>query len=688
MGAEWTVGIDIGGTFTDVVAVSSVSEEMRTLKVPSRPDDPAAGFVAGLQALADDAGVAVADIGLIIHGTTLATNAIIDQRRLARTALITTAGFGDVLAIGRHWRTELYDIGIEPRTAQVPAPLRFELTERCSAQGDELVPLDREQLATIIERLRESDVEAVAVAFLHSYRNPEHEREVVALLRDQGRWAACASAELSREVREYERTSTTVLNAALMPLIDGYLERLEERLHGLNEDLILLVTQSNGGALTPAGARARPASLALSGPAGGVVATVEISKRLDLPNVIALDMGGTSADISIISGHEARIVTQLDVGDIPVRLPSVEVRSIGAGGGSLAAVNEAGQLSVGPASAGADPGPACYARGGTLPTVTDCQLVLGRLSAEHPLAGRLAPDIELASAVIQEEVAAKLDMTVEEAAAGIVEVANAAMERAIRVALQKRGDDARDFALIAFGGAGPLHAIELASSLGIDTVVVPPHPGTLSAIGLLSASPRLDFALSRLHRADEPGLVAGVAQAYGELEQSALTGFADYLGDQSAAPSIRRSCDIRYAGQAHELTVALADGPVDEAAVADMLEAFHVDHERSYGFANRDDLCELVTFRAFVSADTRAPASRYQPRADGSGGHGVRVVHELGRGPQDAQIYDRADLAVGDRVSGPAVIHQVDATTFLPDSATGRLMETGDLVVSLGAATR
>ncbi len=389
MSEPWIVGVDIGGTFTDVVAVGGGDHGLRHLKVPSSRAEPASSVLAGLKALHEEFDVPLSDVRLLLHGTTLATNAII-ERRLAKTALITTEGFRDVLEIARHWRTELYDPFIEAPVPLVSRELRFEVPERVGAQGSVRVPLDAAAARDVAAALEAEGVEAVAVVFLHSYRDPTNERAMTEVLRERNGWFVCASSELSRELREYERTSTTTLNASLMPLIDEYLVRLETGLHELAEHASLFVMQSNGGALTPRAARARPVTLALSGPVGGVVACVELARSLERPNVIGFDMGGTSTDISIISDYEPRSTTELTIGELPIRIPSVHVHSIGAGGGSIASLDSGGALRVGPESAGSDPGPAAYGRGGTQPTVTDCQLVLDRLTESFSLAGRLS----------------------------------------------------------------------------------------------------------------------------------------------------------------------------------------------------------------------------------------------------------------------------------------------------------
>lgn len=684
MTATWYVGVDIGGTFTDVVAVDAQSGALHHLKVPSSRSDPAAGFVHGLETLEAEIGVRPSELRLLLHGTTLATNAII-ERRLASTALVTTEGFRDVLEIGRHWRSELYDPFLEYPGPLVSRELRFEVRERVDASGDVIQPVDHENAESVIQQLEDANVEAVAVVFLHSYRNPAHEEEVAALLRARNGWFVCGSADLSRELREYERTSTTVMNAALMPLIDSYLTRLETGLATAGSTASLFVTQSNGGALTPAAARARPVTLALSGPVAGVVACRRLGQTIGRGDLICFDMGGTSADVTIISDFEPRMSSELTIGELPIRLPAVQVHSIGAGGGSIAALDTGGALRVGPESAGSEPGPACYERGGTLPTVTDCQLLLGRLTEQFPLAGRLGLNRELAESAI-EPLAAALGMSVGSAAAGVVEVVNAAMEGAVRVALRSRGDDPRDFALVAFGGAGPLHAAELARRLSIDTVIVPPHPGTLSALGLLTADVRLDFAVSELHRGDDPGLGDALLAGFGSL---AVQAEAEVESDEqlsSRTYSATHTCDVRYRGQAYEVNVPVELDELQASGAAAVFQRFHELHLRAYGFCSPEDECEVVTMRLVASIEIDKPPLDHAPLREGTGASPTRSVFMPDEGLADAAIYERNGLETGVAIRGPAVIHQADSTTLVPAYAEAVVDEFSNLVLSIDAA--
>ncbi len=684
--SNWRVGVDIGGTFTDVVATEVETGDTRHLKVASSRQDPASAVLAGIEALWNEENIAVGDLRLLLHGSTLATNAII-ERKLARTALVTTAGFRDVLEIARTWRTDLYDPFFEQPAPLIDRDLRFEVDERVAADGTVLTELTQESIDEMIDVLRTTGVESVAVALLHSYRAPEHEERLAAALRATGAWHVCASSELMREIREYERTATTVLNAALMPLIDTYLDKLTSSLAQVGADVSLFISQSNGGTQTPQLARERPVSLALSGPVAGVVAEVELGRQLGITELIGLDMGGTSTDVSLITGGAPRFTTQLSVGDLPVRLPSVHINAIGAGGGSIARIDAGGALRVGPESAGSDPGPVAYGKGGTRPTVTDCQLVLGRLSPDVALAGRLTLDHDAAVGAVREEVGRPLGLDVAEAAAGVIEVANAAMEGAVRVTLRDRGDDPRDFALVAFGGAGPLHAVELARSLAIDTVVVPRHPGTLCAYGLLNADVRLDFSSSELHRSDEDGLLEAAERIFDRLRLQAWSRLA---GDPNLDLEDMRTegvCEVRYLGQAYEVAVAIDLDHINEPTLRDVVVAFHELHHKAFAFSDPDQPVEFVTFRviAIVPISTTAPTTTPAGGASGTTAEpiGERDVFELGAGFKPTPVWERDSLPIDFQIHGPAIIQQRDTTTWLPSYAHATVHRSGNILVTI-----
>jgi N-methylhydantoinase A len=680
---SWRVGVDVGGTFTDLVAVEQESARSVQLKVSTTPEHPARGFLGAIAALRERTGSGPGELDVIFHGTTLATNAII-ERRVAKTALVTTKGFRDVLEIGRHWRSHLYDLDLERPESLVSRQLRLEVDERMAADGSVVAELTEDAVTRILADLSAADPQAVGVVLLHAYANPEHEQELVRRLREAsaGRWYVTASSELGREPREFERTSTTVLNAALMPIVDDYLIELERALAEDGHPPRLYITHSAGGALSPDAARRRPVSLTHSGPAAGVHSCVRIGAALGHPNVIGFDMGGTSADIALIEDGDPRLATEFDVGGMPVRLPAVQVHSIGAGGGSIAWLDEVGALRVGPRSAGATPGPACYGRGGLDATVTDCNLVLGRLPADRPLAGFLQLDKQAAREAIEGRIAGPLGLSVEEASQAVLDVVNAEMEGAVRVALRERGNDARDFALVSFGGAGGLHAVELASRLGVATVIVPKHAGTFSAQGLLTSDLRYDFAVSHPIRSNDPAAADQLVAAYTELEDIA----AEQLrGDPDFAAEVgrERRCDVRYLGQAYEVSVLLPDGPLDGGTLESLVSDFHDQHERMYAFAERDEPCELRIQRLFLTArvgsqiDAAVDAANEPSALEAAHGTVSYAGREL-----DCPVVDRAGLRAGDTVTAPCVIAQEDSTTFVPPDVSVTIAPTGDMLIS------
>jgi N-methylhydantoinase A len=705
MAGNWLVGVDVGGTFTDLVASQILGDGHVHLKVATTPKNPAEGFLNAIDEFCRISGSSQDEIAAIFHGTTLVTNAII-ERRLARTALVTTRGFRDVLEIGRHWRSDLYDPDLEPPEVLVPRELRLEVDERLSEDGTVVEPMGEKSVTALLEALRDRNVESVAIALLHSAANDVHETELAQRLRSANgaRWFVSASSGVAPEPREYERTATTVLNAALMPLTNEYLVSLEKELDLLGQGRPairgerrspsrephaphgpkLFVTSSNGGALTPGAARRRPVTLAQSGPVGGVRSCLELAASLNYGNVIGLDMGGTSADVALIEDGEARVVTELEVGELPVRTPSIKFHSIGAGGGTIAWIDKVGALRVGPRSAGASPGPACYGFGGDEPTVTDCHLVLGRIPANQLLGGFLRLDVAAARAALSERVAQPLGLSVAEAAQGVLDVVNAKLEGAIRVVLRQRGNDPRDFALIAFGGAGPLHAVELASRLAISTVMLPCHPGTFSALGLLTSDLRQDFALSGRVRSDSPDAPERLRELCSRLEASALEQLGreeEFLGELQ----IDRWCDVRYVGQAYEVAVPFGTGTVDAASFTKLVTDFHRLHERAYAFSQPDDPCEVCIERLFITIPTGA---RWRDLSGGREDAGAaqanprRLPAFFNGSEMDCDVVDRSQLTPGDARNGPCIVVQQDSTALIPPGVTVRVSAAGDLLAT------
>jgi N-methylhydantoinase A len=660
------VGIDVGGTFTDLVAIDPGSGTVRSLKVLTTPDAPARGVLAGLTTVAPGA-------ASIAHGTTIVTNAIVEGRH-ARTALVTTRGFRDVLEIARQSRQELYRLDVAPRPAPlVPRHLRFEVTERVLADGRVAVPLAEDELPALADALRASGVEAVAVCFLHAYAHPAHEARLRAALEGLVPFVS-VSHEINAEFREYERTSTTALNAAVMPIADRYLADLEASLARAAVGATLHLLQSSGGMMSAAVARRRPLAMAVSGPAGGVAASRFLARSVGLRNAIAFDMGGTTTDVCLIADGRAETLPQRRLGGHPVRLPSVGVESIGAGGGSLARADGAA-LRVGPESAGARPGPACYAQGGTAPTVTDAHAVAGTLRGDAVLGETIRVDAARARAAF-EPASRALGLGLREAAAGVLEVANAAMRRAIRLISVQRGHDLRGFALIAYGGAGPLHAGRLAQELGMPGVVVPAHAGVFSALGCVVAEIAYDHVqtfrrpLGSLTAADLDARFAPLVDA---VRAPLLA-----EGHRPESIELRRSVDVRYVGQNYELEAPWT-GDLDQ-----LRADFQALHRRLYAYAT-DDAVECVNLR--VRAGVEAAGARL-PEWPTTGRAQPFAEHEAylpETGLTALPVYRREDLPPEHPVKGPALIEDPWATTLVYPGHTSLLDRAGNLWMGAAA---
>ena len=676
------IGIDTGGTFTDFIWLDEAGQ-LRLHKEPSTPADPSQAVLAGLAA----SGATTASV---VHGSTVATNALL-QRCGARTALIATEGFADVLAIGRQNRPDLYALVPQKPPPLVPDAWRLEARERVTANGEVLVPLDEAALATVLDQLADAGVESVAVCLLFAFLRPEHEQRIGALLAERFGPAlhVSLSSDILPEYREFERTATTVINAYVAPLMGRYLTRLAERLAPRR----LEVMQSNGGVISAALAGAQAARTVLSGPAGGVVGARFVAgaagaSSAGYADVITFDMGGTSTDVALCAGR-APTTTEGEIAGLPLRLPLIDIHTVGAGGGSLAYLDAGGALLVGPQSAGAEPGPAAYhadyaawraaldghfAAGQA--TVTDANLVLGRLDARRFLGGQMALHAGSAARAVG-ALAAALGVSVEQAALAVVRVANATMERAIRRISVERGHDPRRFTLVAFGGGGPLHACELAAELRIPRVLVPLTPGVLSALGMLVAAPARDTSRTVMARLD--GLTAGdIAAVFAPLRAQARREMADE-GHDPAALALRGALDLRYAGQSHELTVA-APPDADGAAMA---AAFHAAHTARYGYARPEAAVELVTARLTATAAHTPPALPSFPAGPPAAGEalvGRRAVWFAG-GPAESALYDREQLRAGHRLAGPAVVYQYDTTTLIPPGWRAWVDERLNLIV-------
>jgi len=665
------IAVDIGGTFTDLQILDARKGRVVAWKTPTTPADPSEGLLTGVREAAERFGFALADVGLILHGTTIATNAVL-ERKLARGALVTTAGFEDVLEITRHFRRDVYGLAPDPMPCLIERDLRFGVAERVRADGSVELPLGA--LAPVLEKLKAAKPEAIAIGLLHAYANPAHELA----LRDAITAAlpgipVSLSSEISPEIREYERLSTTVLNAVLMPVVQNYLARLEARLGEGGFSPRIFLVQSNGGMCSLARAAAQPARLLLSGPSGGALAAERLSRRLSRPNLVAVDMGGTSFDVSVVQGHRIGLVTQGEVDRLPVRLPMVEMRTIGAGGGSIAAVDMSGRLTAGPRSAGARPGPVCYGRGGTLPTVTDANAVLGRLDPDFFLGGAMALDIAAARNAMAEHVGKPLSLDVEAAAEGVLRVTNVQLASAVRLSLFEKGLDPRDFSLLSFGGAGGLHATEVADELGITEVILPREPGTLSAYGILFSELVQDLARSRLLRA-EPDALPEIEDAIATLREEALARLvADGVPEGERATEI--SADLRYHGQAFELLVPWPEAPDLPA----LLARFHATHRARFSYAAEDEKVEIVTLR--MSAIGRLPKPAEESGiASGTPAKPTSRAVSQGGTAKPWPVWRREALHTDDVILGPAIVEEAFATHVIAAGWQAKLDPEGAII--------
>ena len=654
------IGVDIGGTFTDLQILDAQSGALHSLKTATTPEDPSIGLMAGIGEAARRFGFALTEIGILLHGTTIATNAVL-ERKLARGVLLTTAGFRDILEIGRHARRDVYGLKPHREAPVIPRERRVGVAERVRADGSIERVLTDAAIADAVAAVRALEAEAVAITLLNANVNPAHEHS----LRDRLRAAlpdlpVSISAEVSPEIREYERSSTTVLNALLVPIVQSYLVRLAARLEEAGMTARLLLVQSNGGVCSAAVAGEQPVRLLLSGPSGGALAAQAAAARLDLPNLVGVDMGGTSFDVCVVQDGAVAQMTQGEIDGLPVRLPMVEIRTIGAGGGSIASVLPGGRLVVGPHSAGARPGPVCYGRGGTRPTVTDANLVLGRLDAGYFLGGALALDLPGARAAIAAHVAEPLSLAVEAAAEGILTLTNTSLAAAIRLSLFEKGLDPRRFAVLSFGGAGGLHAIPVADELGMDQVVFPADASTFSASGILHSDIMHDLASSRLLPAAESSLPALAEACTALREQGVRLLEADGLPPERRAMTL--SADMRYVGQAFELVVPWGDVQPDTGTLRRLLADFHALHARRFSYANPEDKVEIVTLRlTAIGRLPPAPAGHAAAEAEGAPPP-PRLVF-LDGGWRTIPVHRRAGITAP--VNGPVLIEEPYTTVFV-----------------------
>jgi N-methylhydantoinase A len=660
----YRIGVDVGGTFTDFTLLDETSGEIHFYKTPSTPHDPSEAIEVGLRGMLDGLGFDAKDVEYLGHGTTVATNIVI-ERRGAKTGLVTTKGFRDVLELGRQARPSIYDYRVEKPPVLIPRDRRVEVAERIGPYGEVLAELDEASLEEAVEKLAQEGVESVAVCFLHSYRRPEHEaraRAVVERLLPDA--YITLSSEILPEFREFERMSTVAVNAFVGPKMGAYLRRFRNRVKDVGIPAVPYTIHSNGGLMSVDTVYANPVRTCVSGPAAGVVGAAEIGRIAGLPNLITFDVGGTSTDVSLIHDSTPLFTSARLVAGYPVKTPMLDIHVIGAGGGSIAAIDDAGSLKVGPRSAGAAPGPVAYGRGGTEPTITDANLCLGRLDATTLLGGRMQIDLDAARRVIGDAIARPLGISLEEAAHGIIQIANANMSRAIRSVSVEKGYDMSEFALCAFGGAGPLHAAEVAVECGLPRILIPREPGTLCARGMLLTDLSSDYV--RSHFADSTAenwrAVLGLFEAM-EAEGG------DWLDTEevpAAQRRFKRRLDARYRGQNFEVRVDCDGlGPDD---LEELETRFHAAHAQEYGYDIRHRAIQFVSARVQAVGEVAKA-----PQAEVTGGASLdaartgnrKVYYDAGHGWLDTPIYQRTALPAETEISGPAIINEMSATSLI-----------------------
>ena len=682
MKARLRIAVDTGGTFTDICLFDDQNGKLNITKVPSTPLDPAEAVIDGVKKLMIHLSVEPQQVRFFLHGTTVATNALLEGKG-APTALITTEGFEDVLLIGRQNRPRLYDFWAKRPRPIVPRSLCYGISERILYTGEIMRPLDENHLRTIINDIKSKGVKSIAVCLIHSYANSIHEQRIKALISEAYPEAfITVSSDILPEYREYERTSTVCINAYVMPKVNSYVRHLEGMLQEMGIASELYIMQSNGGVITAETARESSARTVLSGPAGGALAGVSISAALQCPNVITIDIGGTSSDICLINAGSPNLTTESDIEGYPIKLPMLDINTIGAGGGSIAWIDAGGALRVGPQSAGADPGPVCYGLGGSEPTVTDANAVLGRINPSYLLSGEMPVYVEKAQKAIEEKIAKPLGLDLIKAAEGIIAVVNANMIRGIRRVSVEKGYDPRDFALIPFGGAGPLHGVELAKSLNIKRVIIPQYPGIASAVGMLSADVRHDYVQTQISVSDNLDLERMNA-TYLDMETHA-TCQLEKEGFQGERVKLLRLTDMRYQGQSYELSVPISCGRVTTETVSKLTTDFHRSHERAYGYKRIEEKVEFVNLRLVAlgklpqtEIDQELPTEGTLPKP-----HGYRNVF-FGGQSYNTPVYRRENLLRGMQIPGPTVIEQLDSTTIVPPSNQATIEHGGNLIIEL-----
>ena len=675
------LAVDIGGTFTDLMAFDHATQTFFQAKSLSTPQDLAQGIIDCIE----KSGMDISGAGEVIHGTTQAINTLI-ERKGAKTALLVTKGMRDTYIIGRGNRPESYNLMFHQHRPLAERRLTFEVNERMLADGSVHEPLDRDQVAALAEQLKNEDVDAIAVCLIHGYANPEHEQAVGAILKEANPdWYVSLSHEIMREYREFERTSTTVVNAYIGPRMSGYVHNLVDRLRAIGFGGELSIMQSNGGVMTPEVAVQKPVAMMESGPVGGIIASAEIGHALGFENVISFDMGGTTAKTSLIRDGQATMAEGYYVGGYasgdPVMAPVVDVVEVGAGGGSIAWIDEVGALKVGPQSSGADPGPICYRGGGTEPTITDANVILGRVGAADFLGGEMSLDTDGANAGTKDQLADKLGMNINAVASAIIDITVTKMSLAVREVSVEKGYDPRDFVLVASGGAGPLHAVAIARELHIPIVIIPLFPAHFSALGMLMADERQDFIrtyLANLNDIDFTELASIHKTMLAQAEQDIK------LRDTM---EVQIKLDLRYVGQEFTLQVPIELAQIESADVAGIRKAYDDLHELRYAHHAADEPVEMVNYR-LVATGKRPILKLPEVASGGAEAEPPRrpVYFDDPDTPVDCPVYNRAELQSGQKFTGPALIQEYASTTVMFAGDDCQVTETGELIITLGTS--
>lgn len=664
----YMIGVDVGGTFTDFSLFNMETEELVHYKHPSTPEDPSVAIVTGVEKILDIYGVKPEEVVYLAHGTTVATNALIEKKG-AKIGLITTKGFRDLMEIGWQKRPSLYDL-LKPKAQPlIPPGMICEVGERILHDGSVLEPLNEKDVRIAVEYLKEHRVEAIAVCTIFSFLNPVHEKRIKEIIQEiYPEVYVSISCELVPEFREFSRMSTTVLNSYLGPVMEKYVRNFERCIKEAGISVHPYVTQSNGSIISISETIDSPIRTAVSGPSAGVVGAVYIGEQCKCNKIITFDMGGTSADISLIENGKPQLSSERMVEGYPARIPMIDIITIGAGGGSLAYIDEGGALKVGPESAGAKPGPACYGVGGTRPTVTDANILLGKLNQEKILGGRFPVYPEKAKAAIEKYICDKTDLELVEAANGIVSVINSSMMRAVRLVSVERGYDIREFSLMAFGGAGPLHACEISRELGIGKVIVPPSPGTLCSLGLLMADTKFDLSRSNIMIACKENLeeINRIFDAMRAEGNDMLT----REGIPEEHRSFQRFIDARYEYQNYEISIELPDCPVTEDVLARTISDFNREHERNYGYYSEKNRVQIVNYRISAVGEIEKPHSEELAVKTGAKLPAPietrEVLYQGQSGFIKSKVYQREELVPGCSFNGPVILEQMDSTVVIP----------------------